>query len=343
VRRDAELGAPVHLLGAHLDLDRLALGADDRGVQRLVEVELGRVDVVLEAARHRRPQGVDRPEHGPAVAVLLDHHTQAHEVEDLVELLAAHDHLLVDAPEVLGPPAHVGLDAEAVELGAEGVHDLADVLLALGRAGGDHLLDLGVLLGVQRREAQVLELPLDLLDPEAVRQRGVDVERLLGDGALARHRHHRDRTHVVQPVRELDEQYAPVVGHGDEHLADGGCLLGLLGVELQAVELGDAVDDGRDLVAELLDEPLGGDAGVLDGVVQQGGRDGRLVEPQVRDDARHGDGVGHVGFAGAAQLALVGVDGGQSGAPDQLDVAALVVLVEVRDQPLDGAGQLAVG
>ena len=122
-----------------------------------------------------------------------------------------------------------------------------EVRLALGLARGHHLFDLGVALGVQGRKAEVFELPLDLLDTEAVCQGRVDVEGLLGDGALAVHRHHRDRAHVVQTVGQLDQQNAPVLGHGDEHLANRGGLLGLLGVELQAVELGDPVDDRRDL------------------------------------------------------------------------------------------------
>ncbi len=58
VRGDAVLGAAVHVPGADLQLDRLALGADHRGVQRLVHVELGHRDVVLEPARHRAPPRV---------------------------------------------------------------------------------------------------------------------------------------------------------------------------------------------------------------------------------------------------------------------------------------------
>jgi hypothetical protein len=48
VRRDARFRDPVHRLGADLDLHRQAVGADQRGVQRLVAVRLRDRDVVLE-------------------------------------------------------------------------------------------------------------------------------------------------------------------------------------------------------------------------------------------------------------------------------------------------------
>ena len=48
---DAVLGGLVHVVGADLDLERLALRPDDRRVERLVHVELGHGDVVLEPAR----------------------------------------------------------------------------------------------------------------------------------------------------------------------------------------------------------------------------------------------------------------------------------------------------
>ena len=55
--------------------------------------------------------------------------------------------------------------------------------------------------------------------------------------------------HVVQPVGELDDQHPDVARHRHDHLADG---LGLGGVAvLHLVELGDPVDEQRDLVAEV--------------------------------------------------------------------------------------------
>lgn len=64
VRRDAVLGPPVHLVGADLDLDRLALRPDDRRVQRLVHVELRQRDVVFEAPG----QGFHRACRAPSAA-----------------------------------------------------------------------------------------------------------------------------------------------------------------------------------------------------------------------------------------------------------------------------------
>ncbi len=127
-----------------------------------------------------------------------------------------------------------------------------EVRLALARVLQHHRLDLGVALRVQHREREVFELPLHVLDAEAVRERRVDVERLLRDPLLLRFGQRRDRAHVVQAVGELDQQDAHVLRHRDEHLAHRGGLLRLLGVELEAVELGDAVDDRGDVGAELL-------------------------------------------------------------------------------------------
>ena len=56
---------------------------------------------------------------------------------------------------------------------------LLDELLAVGPALVDHRLDLGVLARVERREGEVLELPLERVDAQAVRERRVDLERLL--------------------------------------------------------------------------------------------------------------------------------------------------------------------
>ena len=290
VRGDAELGLAVHLARADLDLERLALGPDHGRVQRPVAVQLRHRHVVLEAAGHRLPERVDQAERavavaGPLLAVALDDHAHGGQVVDLVELAALADHLVVDGVEVLRPAGDVGRDVGLLELAREDPRGLLDVLLAVAPALGDHGADLGVLARVQRLEGEVLELPLHRVDAEAVRDRRVDLERLLGLLDLLLLAEVLDRAHVVEPVGELDQDDARVLRHRHDHLPVVLGLRVLAALELDPGQLGDAVDELRDLVAELgADSWSGVDAGVLDDVVQE--RSGR-ASPR-RGGARRG-------------------------------------------------------
>ena len=260
---------------------------------------------------------MDAPERGVAVLHRVDDDAHRDEVEDVVELAALDDHLLVEAPQVLAATGHLGLDAEVAQPGTHLGDRRRQVLVALGRAAADEVVELGEALRVEGGEGEVLELLLELLHPEAVGQRGVDVERLLGDALLLGHRHGGDRAHVVQPVGQLDHQHAQVARHRDEHLAHRRRLLGFARVELDALELGDPVDDLGDLAAEVGLDVGQRDLGVLDGVVEQGGGDGDLVESDVGDDAGDGQRVVDVALAAGAQLAAVGLGGDLVGAVDR--------------------------
>ena len=285
-----------------------------------------------------------QPERGVAVLHRVDDHADRDEVEDVVELAALDDHLLVDAPQVLAAPGDLGVDAELGEPAADLGDGRREVHLALGRAAADEVVELGEALRVEGGEREVLELLLELLHAEPVGQRGVDVERLLGDALLLVDRHRGDRAHVVQPVGELDDQHAQVARHGDEHLAHRRRLLGLARVELDALELGDAVDDRRDLGAEVGLDVGERDLGVLDGVVQQRGGDGDLVEADVGDDAGDGERVVDVALTARAQLAAVRLGGDLVGAVDRRDRRlgmALAVAGQQRRQ-LDGRRGLVV-
>ena len=99
----------------------------------------------------------------------------------------------------------------------------------------------------------------------------------------------RDRAHVVQAVGELDQDDPDVRGHRDHHLA---VVLGLRLVarlERQPGQLGDAVDEAGDLLAERRLHLLERGGGVLDGVVQQRGAQRLGVEPHAGADLRDAD------------------------------------------------------
>ena len=291
MRRDAVLGQRVHLLGAHLDLERLAGGTHDGGVQRLIEVRLRDRDVVVELARDRRPQRVDHTERGVARGHVRDHDADREQVVHLVESDALAAHLLRDRPEVLRAARQLRTDARALELARKRLHRLVDRSFADLAPRGEVLRDLLVLLGLEVLERQVLELPFDLPDAETMGQRRVDLDGLARDPLLLLRRERRERAHVVEPVAELDDHDAEVVRHREDHLADVLGLMRVARLALKAPQLGYALHQAADLVAELEADVLDGARGVLRHVVQQRRRDRRGFHAQLGDEHRHRGGV----------------------------------------------------
>jgi hypothetical protein len=89
---------------------------------------------------------------------------------------------------------------------------------------------------------------------------------------------------------------------------------------LDLVELGDAVDEAGDLVAEVLAQDVHRVVGVLDGVVQQGGAQRGRCHAELGEDGRDRERVGDVGVAAAALLVAVVPLGGLVRALDDRQV-----------------------
>jgi hypothetical protein len=104
----------------------------------------------------------------------------------------------------------------------------------------------------------------------------------------------------VQAVGELDQDHAHVARHGQQHLAEVLGLRLLEALVLDAVELGDAIDQVGGHLAEALGDLLLGDRRVFHHVVQQRGRQRLRVEMPAGQDFRHGERMGDVGFAADA-------------------------------------------
>ncbi len=210
------------------------------------------------------------------------------------------------------------LDLCLAQVGRDLFDHVLEEQLALRGTLGDHPGDLVVPLGIQRREGQVFQFPLDGVHAQPVRQRGEDLQRLLGLALLLLPGQVAQRAHVVQPVGQLDHQHPDVAGHGDDHLAHG---LGLGGLAvLDPVQLGDPVDQRRHVVAEVSAQFGEGVGGVLHGVVQQRGAEGVGVHAELGQDRGHRERVGDVRVAALAHLAGVPVGGHLVGAVDEPDV-----------------------
>ncbi|MNQ60539.1 hypothetical protein D3C85_748220 [compost metagenome] len=280
----------MHGVGADLHLQHLAVRADHRGVQRAVAVLLGVGDVVVELLGDVPPEGVHDTEGGVAIAHLRHQHAHGAHVVDLAELQALALHLPPDRIDVLGAAADVGLDAGGGQFLAQLLHHVGDVLLAVQAALVEQFGDLLVLVRLQVTEGQVLQLPLDMADAEAVCQWRVDVEDLAGDAVALLLVGVLHFTDGAGTLGQLDQRHAHVVDHGHQHLAQvlhlrlGAEHHGLPGVEAGADggHAQHAFDQlGHDR-AEALLYVLQLDLALAHATVDHRGHQGLLVQLEVR-------------------------------------------------------------
>ena len=181
-------------------------------------------------------------------------------------------------------------------------------------------------------ERQLLELVLDAAHAEAVGDRRVDVERLLRDAHAFVVGHVLQRAHVVQAIGELDEDDADVVDHRQQHLAEV-LRLALLGRrERDGADLGHALDDVRDVLAELLADFLRRGERVLDHVVQQPGGNADRVEFHFGQDVGDFQRVHEVRLAGMADLSLVLQGRKYVGPAQQFEVGVRAVAADFVEQ-----------
>ena len=355
MRCHAEVGSPVHLPGADLDLDWLPARPDYLRVQRLVHVRPRLRDVVREEAGDRKPELVHDAEHVIALGHGRHDDPDRHQVEDLVVADLLLLDLVPDAVEVLRAALDLGADSFRVEPFAQLGDGQLDLFLALA-ARPNHLLnELAVLLRLDVLEGQVLELPLEVPDAEAVRKGREYLQRFLGDAALALRRELVQCLHVVQAVRQLDDHHPHVARHGEEDLADVGAAADLLleaarafglrfpGVflrqrllaELGLRQLRDAIHESPDLVTELGGDLRQANGGIFHHVVEQAGGKRGHVHLQLGQDQRHLQGVLDVGGPGIAALAGVRGIGAFVGAPQQIRICGGIITTDFIDQRLD--------
>ena len=163
VGRDAVLRGLVHLPGSDLHLEGNALPADDRGMEGLVHIRLGRADVVLEPPQHRLEHIVNTAQHVVALRDVIHDHPEGVQVENLVQRLVLGKHFPVDGVGMLHPAVHLAPDPLLFHPLLDAQLDGGQELLMGGGAGGHLLLDLLVSHGVQIAQREVLQFPFQLL------------------------------------------------------------------------------------------------------------------------------------------------------------------------------------
>src|SRR5436190_10062689 len=112
--------------------------------------------------------------------------------------------------------------------------------------------DFRVRIRLEMLECEVFELAADFAHPEAVRDGGIDFDRLPRDALATLGADVAERAHVVDAIGELDHDHANVFDHREKHFAEALGLPLLSAKNVEFGELGESVDAARDFIAELL-------------------------------------------------------------------------------------------
>src|SRR5215212_1542645 len=108
-----------------------------------------------------------------------------------------------------------------------------------------------VFLDLEMLECEILELPPHARHAESMGKRRIQVARLLCDARSLLDRQVLERPHVVQAVRKLDDDDARIFRNRKKELAIILDLPVLRGIDRQMPDLGQAIDDLRDLSSEM--------------------------------------------------------------------------------------------
>jgi len=208
VRGDALFGMRVHVVRTNLHFQRLAFGTDNGRMQRLIVIALRTRDVVVELARHRRPQRVHDAERRIARRHVAHEHAQCADVVQRREIVALALHFFPDRIDMLRAPGDIGGDVRRGQRGAQMIGRFADEGFALITAFVEQRGHAAIDIRMQIAEREIFQFPFQLPDAEPVGERRVDVGSELGQIALAFRRKFAGQTQRRQLPREKDKNDA---------------------------------------------------------------------------------------------------------------------------------------
>ena len=242
---------------------------------------------------------------------------------------------------MLWPPVDLRLDAGFVQRPLQLAADAPYKLLAICFLLLDRALDLLVRGRVEIAETQILQLRLDAPDPQPVGDRRIVVHRLPRRAPPLVLLLPAQRAHIVQPVGQLDDQYAQVFDAGHHHLTQRlDLLVGHRRVRLAAFlldlfELGHAVDKLGDGRAKIGANVVDAEFGIFCDIMEQSGRYGLRIHAQFGQDLRHGNGMDHIRLAALAPHVAVRVAAQQVSAQDYVPVFRLEALRQRAPERFD--------
>ena len=219
MRCDTVFADAVHLKGTDLDFQRLSVSKGDRGVQGLVHVGLRHGHIILETARDGAPQSVHDSQRAVAILYRVHQYADSQQIINFIQFFMIPHHLFIDAVKVLGTTLNLALDINPVEFLAQSLHGIVDHGFPFFSFRLDLLYQIVVKFRILISEGHVFQFPFYGINTQPVGKGRINLQRLLGNRMLFVHRHIFHGAHIMQTVRQFDDNHPYILGHGQEHFA----------------------------------------------------------------------------------------------------------------------------
>ncbi len=184
----------------------------------------------------------------------------------------------MNAIEILRATLDLAANARLLHGLLERRHSLVNHRLTLTPLDLYLLHEIVIDLRLHVAERQILQLPFNRINAQAMRQGRVNLQRFARNALLLMHGHILHGAHIMQSVRQLDQHHANVARHRQKHLAIIFDLAVLLGNIFYFTQLRNAVDQIGDHRAEALLDIVQSIIGILDHVMQECRRQGLIVQ-----------------------------------------------------------------
>ena len=218
----------VHVGGTNLNFNTVLFGTKNARVQGLVAVRFRGAHVILETSRYHRIGAMDDSQRLVALFQIVDDDPKGHDVGQLFKTDILVLHLFPDRIRRFFAPDDGRLQPARVQGCGQFIMDPfgqhIPLLAQEIQAGDDRITGIGVNFG----ERHIFQFVLQFLHADAFSQGREDVHSFHGDAAaFICVLDEMQGPHVVQPVGQLNQQNADVLGHGEQQFTE---IFGLLGV-----------------------------------------------------------------------------------------------------------------
>ena len=275
---DTVFTGTMHFPCSDLHLKDLPMGADQRVMQRLIHIGLGHSDIVFEAAGHRGIHGMHDPQNRIAVLHIIHQCADGKQVINLIQCLVLVDHFFIDTEEMLRSAVNLAFDAGFIHFLLQVFYDILHEFVPFFFFPFDLCCQIKECVRVQIFEAQVFHFGTNLGNTQSVGQGRIDIQGFLSLFFLFLRLHIVQGAHIVQPVRQFDQNYTDILCHGKEHLTVVFCLRFFLRRIGQFPQFCDAVYQCRDLFAEQIGDIFIAVFCVLDDIMQDACHDGFHIQ-----------------------------------------------------------------